>query len=552
MKNVLKVSLFVSLLLLSLFSYHNITNKTFNQDYLVSYGRGLINKFEKLELISSKKIVIAGGSNVAFGIDSDLMETILKVPVVNMGLHGGLNTYVIIEPVLPYLKKGDVLIISREYDEKLYGSSQEVANYFSYMPFKAKKEVYKNLNAISPILKQFATNSQNYIRNYKFEKQHLKKDGTYSYDAFKNDNIHSSRINYEMADDLYNSFEFSKLHSITDKELIDYYKNLKRELDKKGVKVFFSLPSIADNKFKKIDMLRYYSELSSASGIQMLSDKTFDYSQKLMLNSEYHLNELGREDRSITLSNELEGLLPEISVTSSSHFTKHLVLKPNVFSDFLAINSCYQSIYHKNDSTLEFKNIEDGTNNYSRIKMKGNAFKNKDFKIIIEGDTKILRDIKFRAIAQPQEWDEVNINGNQYEFIKYNVSKSFHTDNNSYAGITLNNLEKHSNSKIKINSIEIIDTPYFQKYIPSLKLKTNKKYMFSISEKSSILNILLQGNSRIPYYFKKNSKYVIHIADNFLHIQNLYDSNSPTKIKLATNKISFSGSIELVEVYQIQ
>lgn len=38
---------------------------------------------------SSPKVILVGGSNVAFGLDSEIIQHQLEVPVVNMGLHVG-------------------------------------------------------------------------------------------------------------------------------------------------------------------------------------------------------------------------------------------------------------------------------------------------------------------------------------------------------------------------------------------------------------------------------------------------------------------------------
>src|SRR5258708_4132609 len=41
--------------------------------------------------ISRPKIILVGGSNLAFGINSEIIEKEFKMPVVNMGLHAGLG-----------------------------------------------------------------------------------------------------------------------------------------------------------------------------------------------------------------------------------------------------------------------------------------------------------------------------------------------------------------------------------------------------------------------------------------------------------------------------
>ena len=59
--------------------------------YLGNYQASLIDKVQRLESIHEPKIVLIGDSNLAFGIDSEKIEEAFDMPVVNMGLHGGLG-----------------------------------------------------------------------------------------------------------------------------------------------------------------------------------------------------------------------------------------------------------------------------------------------------------------------------------------------------------------------------------------------------------------------------------------------------------------------------
>lgn len=57
--------------------------------YENGYCASLIDKVNRLKSINEPKIVLLGNSNLAFGIDSKMLEESMNMPVVNMGLHGG-------------------------------------------------------------------------------------------------------------------------------------------------------------------------------------------------------------------------------------------------------------------------------------------------------------------------------------------------------------------------------------------------------------------------------------------------------------------------------
>ena len=72
-------------------------------------------KHQRLESLSSPKIVLVGGSNLPFGIKSEMIEEAMGLPVVNMGLHAGLGMNFILSEVEEDIHKGDVVVVSLEY-----------------------------------------------------------------------------------------------------------------------------------------------------------------------------------------------------------------------------------------------------------------------------------------------------------------------------------------------------------------------------------------------------------------------------------------------------
>lgn len=64
---------------------------------------------------ASPKIILAGGSGVALGMDSERIQKALGKPVVNMGLYAGLGLRVMLDQVKPYIQPGDTIYITPEY-----------------------------------------------------------------------------------------------------------------------------------------------------------------------------------------------------------------------------------------------------------------------------------------------------------------------------------------------------------------------------------------------------------------------------------------------------
>lgn len=81
----------------------------------VDYLGGLKGKHDRLKELASPKVVIIGGSNATFGIDSEALEQALCMPVVNMAIHAGLNYRFMVNEVKNRLGKGDLVLVSLEY-----------------------------------------------------------------------------------------------------------------------------------------------------------------------------------------------------------------------------------------------------------------------------------------------------------------------------------------------------------------------------------------------------------------------------------------------------
>lgn len=78
------------------------------------YFSGSLLQADLLKNTAGPRIILVGGSNVALGLDAELMQESLGVAVINDGLHAGLGV-VPLRELQEYLHAGDVVIISLEY-----------------------------------------------------------------------------------------------------------------------------------------------------------------------------------------------------------------------------------------------------------------------------------------------------------------------------------------------------------------------------------------------------------------------------------------------------
>jgi hypothetical protein len=80
-----------------------------------SYFGALQLKLQALKNTPSPKIIFVGGSNLAYGLDSNTVEKALGLPVVNMGFLFTLGLRYNLEMVKDGVNAGDIVVLSPEY-----------------------------------------------------------------------------------------------------------------------------------------------------------------------------------------------------------------------------------------------------------------------------------------------------------------------------------------------------------------------------------------------------------------------------------------------------
>lgn len=83
----------------------------------VSYLSASFDKHHRLQSTPPPRVIFVGGSNLAFSLDSRLVEERLGCPAVNMGLAAGLGLRFQLAEVKPYLGPGDLVVVAPEYEQ---------------------------------------------------------------------------------------------------------------------------------------------------------------------------------------------------------------------------------------------------------------------------------------------------------------------------------------------------------------------------------------------------------------------------------------------------
>jgi hypothetical protein len=280
-----------------------IISVPFNDD---NYYLALLEKHTILEKTPQPRIILIGGSNLAFGIDSEKMKNELNVSIVNSGLHAGIGLNYMLNDLKPYLNDGDIIIIIPEYDVvKKDGEPESLAAMIDMNPrsitYLNQKE-FLNLHIIGTRLFR---NKVTLLENNFFKKLEL-----WSPPVTNNTTFKYTRYGFNQYGDEVSHLKFKSNDTlIFDYHNGNYSKNaddlvLLNEFDtytkKRNISVYFSFPPIADEEYtiNQSDYRNYYNFLKTNLSIKIIgTPEMFTFPKNYFFDSGYHLNSEGRENR---------------------------------------------------------------------------------------------------------------------------------------------------------------------------------------------------------------------------------------------------------------
>ena len=307
-KFIFKISLF-SLIILALIAYFGSFMASNPDDYLAI----LIDKHKISEKIKTPKIILVGGSNLAFGIDTKVLRENLGRPVVNMGLRAEFGVDFMLNEAKSIMKKDDIIILSFEYFLDLegdYALKKRISNIFP----KAN-EFYQQDNALE--FDSYLTNAQ---ENYKFL---LYKIQFFSVQKIKdflgknnpnNQKKHIySRKSANIDGDMVAHLEEKQPEELQEIPVLTYkywsaisaMNNFYEYAQKQQIKVFLVYPCYSETAFaqsKKVILL-LEKDIKNNLKIPVLSQSAqFIYPNAYFFDTHYHLTKQGRKQRTEDLS----------------------------------------------------------------------------------------------------------------------------------------------------------------------------------------------------------------------------------------------------------
>lgn len=273
----------------------------------------LKSKYERLKETSGKRIVLVGGSGVAFDCDSALMDDFFpSYEIVNFGMYAGLGTKAVMDLSENYIHEGDIVILSPEQGEQTF------SDYFNgeYMwqaadgAFGMLRDLKsENFDAMLGNFPRFALEKLNYV----MKGQKPQTDSIYqkkSFNTYGDIELDTCRENI-----LPNGYDVNQKVRFTEDvvqlEFMDYMNDWAKRLEKKGAVVWYRYCPVNKLSVEDMDELAAYDVFLR----QKLDFPVIGNPENSLMEAEwffdtnFHLNQPGKEVNTVQLIRDMKAML---------------------------------------------------------------------------------------------------------------------------------------------------------------------------------------------------------------------------------------------------
>ena len=273
----------------------------------------LKSKHERLKETPGQRIVLAGGSGVAFDCDSEMIDEIFpSYEVVNFGMYAGLGTKAVMDLSEAYIREGDIVILSPEQSE------QTLSDYFNgeYMwqaadgAFGMLRHIKsENFEVMLGNFPGFALEKLNYVwkgKNPPTDSVYQKK----SFNTYGDIDLDTCQKNILPGGyDVNQKVRFTE--DVVQPEFLEYMNAWAERLEKKGAAVWYRYCPVNELAVEDADDLKSYDVfLRQKLDFPVIGNpKNSLMEAEWFFDTNFHLNQAGKEVNTVQLIRDIKAML---------------------------------------------------------------------------------------------------------------------------------------------------------------------------------------------------------------------------------------------------
>ncbi len=281
-------------------------------------------KHARLASVDEEKIVLIGGSNLAFGLDSAKLEEYVGMPVVNYGLYATIGTKAMLDMSRSYIEKGDIIVICPETNKQTYSLYYNANSMWQALDcdLSMLKDVgFSNFGKLIAAIPDFATEKQKFIK----KQEKPTPTGIYAKSSFNEyGDIAVERPYNTMPENYDASMPVYLTTDLLDKEFIDYLNKYASYCGRRGAKVYFGFSPINADSVVSTDGEKelFYKTLGEKLKFPIISDiNDYILDSGYFYDTNFHLNSVGALQRTSLLADDLLNVLGKANDVKTEKYT---------------------------------------------------------------------------------------------------------------------------------------------------------------------------------------------------------------------------------------
>lgn len=268
------------------------------------YFAGSRLQLELLKNTPSPRIILIGGSNVSFGLDAELMQRSLGIPVINDGLHAGLGIAPLRE-LQEYIRPGDVIIMSLEYQlfssrDVMDGDLAFLSDWLEYAPERTKflSNPWREIPAVYATMLQRKVNRE--VNTYLFGGSLDEVRNVFVGTQYNSNGDFIGHLQQASTSRRKISFEPYPISAVQE-ELFIFLRQFHQMAREKGAEVYFEAPASRKTNCEntgEAQLANFFGTFEERSSIPVLTPlHEVCLPDKYFFDTAYHLNAEGRQVR---------------------------------------------------------------------------------------------------------------------------------------------------------------------------------------------------------------------------------------------------------------
>ena len=251
-------------------------------------------KDELLQRVKSPRMIFVGGSNLSFGLNSQIIKNELNINPINTAVHAAIGVRYMLENTIQNIREGDIVILALEYGHfyKDYNNASEelLRTIFDVEPSKVKLLNFRQAVNLIPFVPKYTLSKLRLSEYFNVIESDI-----YSVNSFNK--YGDTYTHWEMKPETIKPLE--RIEGQFNKSVIQNILDFQAEVSRKGATLLVTYPGFQDisyeNSIEKIEIVR--RKLETNGLVTLGCPYRYKIPNDMMFNTPYHLNKEGVNHR---------------------------------------------------------------------------------------------------------------------------------------------------------------------------------------------------------------------------------------------------------------